>query len=87
MEPLETAVAITAIVLGYKLLSQLITRVKAPSEHKSFRMSRKKPVEPPPIPELYDPPEVLLARAEEMQRRIDTLEEIIAAERLQRSES
>ena len=88
MEPLETAIAIIAMVLGYKLISQIISRAKTPSEHKSFRRSRRKPpVCPEPEPEPYESPDLLIERAEAMQRRINTLEEIIAAERLQRSET
>jgi len=83
-------IAITGMVLGYKLLSQLIaafSRKGVEGNGRRGRHRRRGPVPPVPVPEPDESPDELLARAEAMQRRIQTLEEIIASERLERREA
>ena len=83
--PFVFVIVITGMVLTYKLLSQIITRAKGPRPSR-----RKTPYEPvPAMASGLSAEEVdeLIVRAQEMQRRIVTLEEIVAAERAQRSEA
>ena len=76
MEFFVTVIAITAMALTYSLLKQLIS--KMPDRGVAAKTGRKTPPPPPP-PETsaYD----LNHRAEDLKRRIGTLEEIIASEK------
>ena len=83
-------IAITGMVLGYKLLSQLIaafSRRPVEGVGRRRRHRRREPVAPVPVPVPNESPDELLARAEAMQRRIQTLEEIIASELPERKEA
>ena len=74
-------IALVAIICGYKLLSQIIAAIV-----------REKPREKPgrrhqPNPNIVrEDPGELRARAEQLQKRIATLEEIIASERASKEE-
>jgi uncharacterized protein YlxW (UPF0749 family) len=70
------AIVLVAIICGYKLLSQIITAIVR--DKPAQRESRRQKTHSQPIQE--DPAE-LRARAERLQKRIATLEEIIASER------
>ena len=73
-------IAITGMVLGYKLLSELIAAISG----RPKKMGRRKRHQPPPPPVetiTRETNDELIARARAMQRRIETLEAIIASER------
>ena len=76
MDPGVMIVSIVAIVLSYKLLSQIIG--KRPAESKILKEA--------PVQENIDAA-ALNARAEDLRKRIRTLEEIIASEVGERSRS
>ena len=71
----EVIIAIIAMSLGYKLLSEVLSGIK---EVKLQRYrSRAATV---PTPEPVESPSELQARANDLKRRLATLEEIIASE-------
>ncbi len=69
MQPLETIIVVVAMVLGYKLLMHVLTRRDSPT-----RKSHN------PKMDLPENPQNLQTRADELLKRLTTLEEIIASE-------
>lgn len=69
-------IVLVAIICGYKLLSQIVSAMVRDKPEE--RRARRVPTNPQIVRE--DPAE-LRARAEQLQKRIATLEEIIATER------
>lgn len=75
-------VSIIAMVLGYKLLARLLPQ-RTTCNGKNCRHHRTRNAAPMD----YEEQEALRARAEELRRRVETLEEIIAADTTVRSET
>lgn len=73
-------VTIIAMVLGYKLLSRLLPQ-RSQDEGRKARRNKN----PNPAPMDYEEQEALRIRAEELARRVRTLEEIISADAKVRS--
>jgi len=69
-------IVLVAIICGYKLLSQIVTAIvrEKPADRGTRRVPNNQQI-------VREDPAELRARAEQLQKRIATLEEIIAAER------
>jgi len=72
---MEGIVAIVAIVFGYKLLSELF------AGRKEVKIQRYRNHGAPEQVVVQETPSELQARADDLRRRLATLEEIIASER------
>jgi predicted alpha/beta-fold hydrolase len=79
MDPFITAIVILAMVLGYKIISQMISAVKYRGELHNHRNHKKAKVREHVIYNEVDTSD-LQARAEEMNKRLATLEEILVSE-------
>ena len=77
----DMVIGIVAIVFGYKIISELIglKRVKLESRASSPPSVRERIIDPPMGSQ--EDASLLAARAENLTRRLATLEEIIAADR------
>ncbi len=79
MNPFEMIVVLTAMILGYKLMSQVIGAVGKGRAGKERKVKER-------IVFREDPGE-LQARTQELNRRLATLEEILVSDRESRDES
>ncbi len=78
MEFPEFVITLVGMVMGYKLISQIFLG------RRDVKLKRFAAMAAHPQPVMDAPPGVLQARADELKRRLETLEEIIASERSQR---
>jgi hypothetical protein len=79
MDPSITAVVILAMVLGYKIISQMISAVKYRGEQRNHKTHKKAKVREHVIYNEENTSD-LQARAEAMNKRLATLEEILVSE-------
>ncbi len=73
----EFVITLVGMILGYKLISQIFFG------RKEIKLKRY-PAMAPQQAVVDAPPGVLQGRADELRRRLETLEEIIASERSQK---
>lgn len=73
----EFVITLVGMVLGYKLISQIFLGRREVKLKRYAAMAPHQAV-------MDAPPGVLQARADELRRRVETLEEIIASERSQK---